>query len=306
MAVSSSIPTPAVVSISPVMAAFAPRGTPAVPGRGSRPRPPARRISAFGRRKRKTAAARHTSSLKGGDARRGGCRGWIQHIERDGTDPQFPQFQRQIHLGPSSVSPSPQNAAAAHCQSGFAARPGWCEACRRRCGWCRRRGKAAGGFQIVVIPGDARRFQGAKLFKGQQPVGGAERDTARVPHPAVAFAQCGGFPVAQTAAGGDHRIPQHPLAGVVCRALQQPIPVQQGIALHPGGVMAGLSAVAAILRTPAAFTVDDGAQVEAVPAEVRPQLVRRLKSVLGSGVRRRASASPRVGIPRPAPCAYRP
>ena len=53
---------PAVVSMSPVMAAFAPEQNAALPLSGSRPRPPASRSAAPGSRKRKTATVRSSSS----------------------------------------------------------------------------------------------------------------------------------------------------------------------------------------------------------------------------------------------------
>ncbi len=133
----------------------------------------------------------------------------------------------------------------------------------------------AGGLEVAVIPDHPGLPQAAELRLRQQPVGGAGGRAPLVPYPAVRPAQGFRLPVGQRPAGRDHRKAPHSLGPVRRRAARQIVGLQQRIGLRIHGIMGRLGAEFAVFRAPAAFPVDDGTQLEPVPAEMRADLVRR-------------------------------
>ena len=197
----------------------------------------------------------------------GGAGNGGQEVDGNGFDTQG----GNVHVHVNPVFPcfsQPHDAAAAYFQPGFHGPFDRLDLVVVRVGGADVREVAAGGFQIVVVTGDARRLQLLAMLFGEKTVRGAQGDAALGGNVSVAGAELFHVRIRQPFAGSDNGVAQDSLVFIVSGSRQQRFVAQQGVFLHSRGVVRGLGAVFAVLRASAAASVDDGAKVEDVSAEM--------------------------------------
>ena len=199
----------------------------------------------------------------------GGAGNGGQEVDGSGFDAQG----GNVHVHVNSVFPcfsQPHDAAAAYFQTGFHGPLDRLYLVVVRVGGADVREVAAGGFQIVMVTGDARRFQLLAVLFGEKTVGGAQGNAASGGNVFVAGAELVHVRIRQPFSGGDNGVAEDSLVFIISGPRQQRFVAQQGVFLHSRGIVRRLGAVLAVFRASAAASVDDGAEVEDVSAEMFP------------------------------------
>ncbi len=129
--------------------------------------------------------------------------------------------------------------------------------------------------------GCPRLFQFPKIRLPEQAEGDADLNPRLPPHRADALADLFHLRLRKPPAACDDGVAQHPLRRVALRLRHDFFRGKQRVRLPAGcGIMGALGTVFAVLRTLPALSVYNCTQIEAAPAKMRPNLIRRLTELL--------------------------